>query len=74
MPFLLCGLIVPRDSMTQVLQWVSDLLPLSYAVDGMQEVATSTGLRDVGVDAVILLAFSCGALLLGALTLRRRTD
>jgi ABC-2 type transport system permease protein len=56
--FLLCGLIVRRDSMPQVLQWVSDLLPLSYAVDGMQEVAASTGLRDVGVDVVILIAFS----------------
>ena len=33
---LLCGLVVSRDQMTAVLRWLSDVLPLSYAVDAMQ--------------------------------------
>ncbi|HEY5987941.1 MAG TPA: ABC transporter permease, partial [Streptosporangiaceae bacterium] len=35
---LLCGIVVPRDQMTDVLRWLSDVLPLSYAVDAMQEI------------------------------------
>ena len=34
---LLCGLFVPRTSMPGVLEAVSNVLPLSYAVDAMQE-------------------------------------
>ena len=33
---LLCGLFVARDDLPDVLHAVSDVLPLSYAVDGMQ--------------------------------------
>lgn len=72
--FLLCGLIVPREAMPPVLRGLSEVLPLSYAVDAMQEVTASTALREVGVDVVVLLAVAGAALLLGALTLRRRTD
>ncbi len=36
---LLCGLFVPRDSLPRVLELISDVLPLSYAVDAMQTVA-----------------------------------
>ena len=32
---LLCGLFVPRDALPGVLEAVSDVLPLSYAVDAM---------------------------------------
>jgi ABC-2 type transport system permease protein len=32
---LLCGLLLPREQMQTVLRWVSDVLPLSYAVDAM---------------------------------------
>ena len=38
---LLCGLVVPRDHMTAVLRWLSDILPLSYAVDAMQRITAS---------------------------------
>ena len=72
--FLLCGLLVPRDQMPTVLSYVSDALPLSYAVDAMRTVTTRVGatgsaLTDVGV----VLAFAVVAVTLGALTLRRRT-
>jgi ABC-2 type transport system permease protein len=73
--FLLCGLLVPRDQLTDVLHAVSDVLPLSYAVDAMTAVTTtaevgSTVWVDLGVvTGCILLALS-----LGAATLRRRTS
>ena len=72
--FLLCGLLVPRDQMPTVLSYVSDALPLSYAVDAMRTVttqvnATAPALTDVGV----VLAFAAVAVVLGSVTLRRRT-
>ena len=38
--FLLCGLLVPRDQMDDVLQAISSVLPLSYAVDAMRALTT----------------------------------
>ncbi|MEV6624618.1 ABC transporter permease [Amycolatopsis sp. NPDC051106] len=71
---LLCGLFVPRDDMGWLLRWLSDIMPLSYAVEALSRVTASSA-----VDAVILrnlLVVACCALLalvLGAATLRRRT-
>src|SRR5690349_6176095 len=39
---LLCGLFVPRESMPGVLEAVSDVLPMSYAVDAMQDLARAS--------------------------------
>ncbi len=71
---LLAGLFVPRGSMSPVLRWASDVMPLSYAVGAMQELTrhddlTATLARDAGVIAGCTLL----ALVLGAATLRRRT-
>jgi ABC-2 type transport system permease protein len=70
--FLLCGLLVARDEMPDVLSAISDVLPLSYAVDAMREVQTNP---DPGVwgYATIIGAFAVSLLALGAATLRRRT-
>ncbi|WP_093841180.1 ABC transporter permease [Streptomyces aidingensis] len=71
---LLCGLFVPREQMNGVLEWISGLLPMSYAVDAMQEVVTETGVTGSYVrDLVIVAAFALAMLLVGAATLRRRT-
>ena len=70
---LLCGLFVPRDQLPAVLEVISDVLPLSYAVDAMQAVASSTSTADVWRDIGIICAYVVGALALGALTLRRQT-
>jgi ABC-2 type transport system permease protein len=71
---LLSGLFVPRERMNDALEAVSYALPLTYAYDALARVTRSGPLggglaRDIGVTvgATIL------ALLLGALTLRRRT-
>ncbi|WP_326947389.1 ABC transporter permease [Amycolatopsis sp. NBC_01307] len=71
---LLCGLIAAREDMGRPLRWLSDVMPLSYAVEALNRVTASST-----VDAVILrnLAVVAGcallALVLGAATLRRRT-
>jgi ABC-2 type transport system permease protein len=69
---LLCGLFVARDQLPTVLSAISDVLPLSYAVDAMQEVQTSPE-PVIGGYALIITAFAVGLLILGAATLRRRT-
>ncbi|MEP9362438.1 ABC transporter permease [Nocardioides sp. CN2-186] len=70
---LLCGLFVPRDQLPDVLSTVSDLLPLSYAVDAMQTLTTTTATADVWADLAVVAGFAAAGLALGAVTLRRRT-
>ncbi|MFF7214340.1 ABC transporter permease [Streptomyces sp. NPDC008238] len=71
---LLCGLLVPRDRMQPVLEAISHVLPMSYAVDGMQEVLTHTGVTgDFVRDLAVVAGSAALALALGAATLRRRT-
>ena len=72
--FLLCGLLVPRDQLPTVLQWISDLLPLSYAVDAMQTITSdANGTAQVLGDVAVVLGFVVALIGLGAATLRRRT-
>ena len=72
--FLLCGLLVPRDQLPDVLHWVSDVLPLSYAVDAMHSISVDpNGTGDVVGDIGIVLGFVVVLIGLGAATLRRRT-
>lgn len=71
---LLCGLLLPRDRLPGALEVVADLLPLSYAVDAMEHLATSTRSGEVWRDVAIVAGFAVAALALGAATLRRRTD
>lgn len=72
--FLLCGLIAPREQLDGALKAVSDVLPLSYAVDAMAEVSTHNDLTgQLGRDLGIVAGAALLALLGGAATLRRRT-
>ena len=72
--FLICGLMFERDSMPGVLTRISDVLPLSYAVDAMRSVGSSSSATgDVLTDVGIVLGFVAAAVALGAATLRRRT-
>ncbi len=71
---LLGGVFLPRDQMPEALQVISDWLPLSHAIDALNAVAT--GSHDaawIGVELLIILAFIVSFVLLGAVTLRRRT-
>jgi ABC-2 type transport system permease protein len=72
---LLCGLITPTDRMADWMRLLSDVMPLTYAVDGMRRlVADTTGVAAaVWTDLLVVAAFAVAALALGALSLRRRT-
>ena len=71
--FLLAGLLAPRDRMAPFLEWISNVLPLTWALDGLRlAVAGETGWPVVR-DAGIVLGCAVLALGLGAATLKRRT-
>lgn len=71
---LLGGLFLPRDNMPDVLHAISDWLPLSHAIDALNAVAKdSEDAGYVGVKLLIIAAFAIGAIVLGSITLRRRT-
>ena len=70
---ILGGLFMPRDQMPDVLYAISDWLPLSYAIDTINAVAAGDEGWDVFGPLLIVVAFAVGALVLAALTLRRRT-
>jgi ABC-2 type transport system permease protein len=70
---LLCGLFVPRFLLPDVLEAISDALPLSYAVDAMSNLARSSSTVDVWQDLAVVAGFAVAGLALGAATLRRRT-
>ncbi|MFE9134857.1 ABC transporter permease [Streptomyces sp. NPDC007355] len=71
---LLCGLFTPRDRMAPALEAISDALPMSYAVDGMNQVLRHPDITgDFVRDAFVVAGCALLVLALGAATLRRRT-
>ena len=71
---LLCGLFVARDQMAGWLHAISNVLPMTYAVEALQQVgaypeATDTMWKDLAIIAGCVML----ALILAAATLRRRT-
>jgi ABC-2 type transport system permease protein len=70
---LLCGLFVPRELLPDVLEAVSNVLPLSYAVDAMQLLTRTAATGEVWRDLAVVAGFALAGLTLGAATLRRRT-
>ncbi len=70
---VVCGLLMPRDEMPTVLEWISRAFPLTYGVDAMQQLAAGSSLGDVAGDVAVIVAFLAGAVVVGGLTLRRRT-
>ncbi|MCT9932093.1 ABC transporter permease [Planotetraspora sp. A-T 1434] len=71
---LLGGILVPRDQMAPVLEWVSNVLPMSYAIEAMKDAVMGGDLGgDFWRDVVVVAGSALLALVLGAATLRRRT-
>ena len=71
---LLGGIFLPREQLPDVLRAISDWLPLSHAIDALQAVATdSQDAAYVGGELLIIGAWIVGAVVLGSVTLRRRT-
>lgn len=72
---LLCGLFGPREEMAGWLEGLSNVLPLTWAVEALKEVADYSDLTGhYWTSLAIVAAFAIGSLGLASLTLRRRTD
>lgn len=72
---LLCGLFVPRDQMAGWLSALSDVMPLSYAVEALQEVgAAAEPTSTFWIDLAVVGGCVILGLILAAATLRRRTS
>lgn len=71
--FLLCGLLLARDQMAPVLEWISYALPMTWAYDGLQRAVDGGDPALIARDAAIVFAVTLLALALAAATLRRRT-
>lgn len=71
---LLCGIIVPRDVLPDWLQWISNVLPASYALEALRQVGAYSEPTFIAVrDMAVVIGFAILALCLAAATLRRRT-
>jgi ABC-2 type transport system permease protein len=70
---LVCGLFVARDEMAKPLQWFADVMPLTYSVDAMKQVAHNpTWTQTHTEDLLVVLSFALAALILGSITIRRQ--
>ena len=70
---LLCGLLVPRERMATLLEWISLALPLTWAYEGLREAVEGGAAALIARNGAIVLAVTVVALALAAATLRRRT-
>jgi ABC-2 type transport system permease protein len=71
---LLCGLFVARDQMSGLLEAISSVLPMTYAYDALDRVSADGSLGGDGLaDLAVTVGATLLALVVGAMTLRRRT-
>ena len=69
---LTSGLFVPREDMAKPLQWFADIMPLTYVVDAMKQVAANTSWTStLTKDVLVIVGFIVGALVISAATLKR---
>lgn len=70
---LLCGLFVARSRMNGVLESISNVLPLTFSVDALQEVAGhAEATPEMWADIVAVSTMVVAVLVLASLTLRRQ--
>ena len=70
---LLCGIIVPREVLPDWLQWISNVLPASYALEALQQVGAYPDLTAIALrDIIVVIGFAVVALCLAAATLRTK--
>jgi ABC-2 type transport system permease protein len=68
----LSGVIWPVEQMPDYLQWLSAILPLTYAIDGLRDIMLyGKGLLDVGFELAVLAGFTVVTSILAAIVLRR---
>jgi ABC-2 type transport system permease protein len=68
------GILMPRDQMPEVLEWISRALPLTYAVESLRDLAAGAQWAGVRGAIGVVALWIVGAGIVGVLTLRRRTE
>jgi len=69
----LTGVLWPVEQMPNYLQWVSNFLPLTYAIQGLREIMLKgASLADIPLELGVLCAFTAAMSVGAAATLRRR--
>ena len=72
---IICGLLLPLSQLPAPLERIAYFLPLTYAIDALNRVAVESSLgAQAWRDVWIVLAFVVAALVIGTVTLRRRTS
>ena len=72
--FFLSGVLIPRDQMPRILELISNVLPLSYAVTALQEISQHVELyQDFWRDIAVLVVCAVVILVVAALSMPRRT-
>ncbi len=70
----LCGMLVPRDQLPDALRPVSQALPMSWAVNAVNEVRTGAEVtQGLIADVVVLFALGLAMVAVAPLTMPRRT-
>jgi ABC transporter DrrB family efflux protein len=71
---LIGGLFVPLDKMPDLLETIAYFLPVTYVIDALTSVVTASDITtNMWRDFWVVIAFMIGAILLGGLTLRRKS-
>ncbi len=66
------GVLWPIEQMPDYLQWLSKILPLTYAVEGLRDIMLAgKGLIDVSVQLAVLVGFGILMSILAAVVLKR---
>ena len=68
------GLLMPRDQMPTVLEWISRVMPLTYGMESQQKLAAGSDFSGVQGAIGVIALFIVGSLVLGSFTLHRRTQ
>ncbi len=68
----LSGVIIPVEQMPALFEWLSVVIPLTYAVDALREIMLlGTDLTTLWLNLAVIAAFSVALLAAGVATLRR---
>lgn len=71
---IVCGLFIPLSQLPDILERIAYFLPLTYAVDALNRVVDEVDLSgEMWRDVWVVLGFVVAALVIGAVTLRRKT-
>jgi len=71
--FLICGFFIAREHMAILLQWMANVMPLSYSVDAMKQITLHASRNSIFFkDMAIVIIYIFAVLILGTITIRRQ--